>query len=142
MRTTVSVASPATADAGRLLLRVLIGALLLLHGIAKLQGGIGPVLGAVNKAGLPSFLAYGVYVGEVLAPILLIAGIWTRAAGLVVAFNLLVAVLLVHQAQVFSIGPQGGWAIELQALFLFGGLAIALLGAGRYSVGGASGRWN
>jgi putative oxidoreductase len=44
--------------------------------------------------------------------------------------------------QIFSLSPEGGWAIELQALFLVVAVAIALLGAGRYSVGGGAGRWN
>jgi putative oxidoreductase len=129
-------------DAGKLLFRVLIGALILLHGIAKIQGGIGPIVEAVSKAGLPSAVAYLAYVGEVLAPALLIAGIWTRAAALVVAINMVFAILLVHSAQVFTLGQQGGWAIELQALYLFGAIGVALLGAGRYSVGGIEGRWN
>ena len=38
--------------------------------------------------------------------------------------------------------PNGGWALELQAFYLAVALAIAGLGAGRYSVGGAMGRWN
>ena len=46
------------------------------------------------------------------------------------------------RAELFDIGPMGGWAIELQGLFLFGSLAILLLGAGRYSVGGLNGRYN
>jgi putative oxidoreductase len=36
----------------------------------------------------------------------------------------------------------GGWALELQGLYLVSALAVALLGAGRYSVGGSGGRWN
>ena len=37
---------------------------------------------------------------------------------------------------------QAGWALELQAFYLAAALAIAGLGAGRYSLGGAMGRWN
>ena len=131
-----------TDDTGKLLLRVLIGALILVHGISKVQNGLGPVLGAVGKAGLPSAVAYLVYVGEVLAPVLLIVGLWTRPAALVVAINMVVALALVHTAQIATLGPTGGWAVELQAMYLFGALAVALLGAGRFSVGGWNGRWN
>jgi putative oxidoreductase len=129
-------------DIGRLLLRVALGALILFHGIAKLKGGPGFVAGVVDKAGLPSFLAYGVYIGEVLAPLLLIAGLWTRLAALVVAVNMLFAVGLVHVPQLFAVSETGGWALELQGLYLFSALAVALLGAGRYSLGGAGGRFN
>jgi putative oxidoreductase len=83
-----------------------------------------------------------VYVGEILAPILLIVGVWTRAAAVVVAINMLFAVLLAHRGELFSLGDQGGYALELQAMFLFTAIAIALLGAGRYSIGGVAGRWN
>jgi putative oxidoreductase len=131
-----------TDDTGKLLLRVLIGALILVHGISKLQNGLDPVLGAVTKAGLPPPVAYLAYVGEVLAPVLLIIGLWTRPAGLVIAINMVTAIALVHTAQIATLNQTGGWAIELQAAYLFGALAVALLGAGRFSVGGWNGRWN
>ena len=128
--------------AGKLLLRLTLGALMLLHGIGKLTGGIDPILGMVAKAGLPAAFGYLVYVGEVLAPLLLIAGAWTRAAAIVIAINMVVAVALVHGAQLATLTPNGGWALELQGFYLATALAIALLGAGRFSAGGAAGRWN
>lgn len=129
-------------DAGKLLLRVTLGALMLLHGIGKLTGGIDGILGAVTKAGLPSAFGYLVYVGEVLAPLLLIVGAWTRVAAVVVTINMIVAVALVHVGQLATLLPNGGYALELQAFFLLMALVIALLGAGRFSAGGADGRWN
>jgi putative oxidoreductase len=129
-------------DAGRLVLRLTLGILILLHGIAKLSGPLDPIAGMLAKIGLPSVLAYGVYVGEILAPILLIVGVWTRAAAIVVAVNMLFAVALAHGSQLFSIGSQGGYALELQAMFLFMAVAIALLGAGRFSIGGRYGPLN
>ena len=130
------------ASSGKLLLRVLIGALVLLHGIAKLKTGVGPVMGMLAQQGLPPELAYFVYVGEVVAPVLMIVGIWTRPAALLVAINMIVAVALAHVSQLLQLNDQGGWAVELQAMYLFGALAVMLLGAGRYSAGGALGRWN
>jgi putative oxidoreductase len=56
--------------------------------------------------------------------------------------NMLVAFGLAHMSQLFSLGKMGGWALETQGLFLFGSLAILLLGAGRLSVGGVNGRYN
>ena len=129
-------------DAGKLLLRVALGALLLAHGLTKLVGGPGFVLDVVAKAGLPTVLGYGVYIGEVVAPLLLIAGVWTRAAGAIVAVNMVFAVLLVHVGQLFTLSETGGWALELQGLYLAAAVAVALIGAGRYSVGGTAGRWN
>ncbi|MCJ0765576.1 DoxX family protein [Variovorax terrae] len=141
-RSTSSLSATLLDDAGKLLLRVSVAFLVLLHGLDKLGTGPGFVVGALQRAGLPGGLGYLVYVGEVLAPLLVIAGVWTRAAAGVIAFNMLVAFGLVHLGALFSLGKQGGWALELQGLYLFGALATALLGAGRYSLGGRAGRWN
>lgn len=140
---TATRAAPASFDLGRLVLRLVLGALILIHGIGKVQGGIGFIVDIVSKTGLPGAFGYLVYVGEVIAPILLIVGLWTRLAALVVAINIVVAVLLVHLNQFFTLAPDsGGWALELQGMYFFVALAIALLGAGRYSLGGIYGRWN
>lgn len=132
----------ARADAGRLVLRVAIGLLVLLHGIAKLSGPPDVIVAMLAAAGLPGFLAYGVYIGEILAPLLLIVGVWTRAAAAVIVVNMIAAVYLAHLPELFSRGDQGGYALELQALYLFGALALCFLGGGRYSVGGRYGPMN
>ncbi len=137
----VAIDAPQPQDLGKLLTRLALGFLILLHGIAKVQGGVGPVQGMLERHGLPGMLAYGVYVGEVLAPLLMV-GLWTRGAAMLIAVNMLVAVALAHAAQMFTLGPQGGWALELQGMYLFTALALTLLGAGRLSVGGLNGKWN
>lgn len=130
------------SDLGKLVLRLMLGILMLLHGVAKITAGPAFILALMAKSGLPPMLGYLVYVGEVLAPLLLIVGLWTRPAALVVAINMVVAVLLVHSAELGAIGESGGWALELQGFYLFTAVAIALLGAGRLSVGGENGRFN
>lgn len=137
-----NLSSGGSTDLGKLVLRVTIGGLILMHGIAKLGGSIGWIADMLAKSGLPSVLSYGVYLGEVVAPVLLIIGLWTRPAALVVAINMLFAIGMVHMHELGSITKMGAWAIETQALFLFGAIAVALLGAGRFSVGGNGGRWN
>lgn len=134
--------SQASQDLGKAVLRIVLGALILCHGISKLISGPGFVVQMVQQAGLPQAVAYLVYIGEVVAPILLILGIWTRLAALVVVINMLFALGLVHMKQFGEMSPTGGWALELQALYLAGGVAVLLLGAGRFSFGGAAGRWN
>ncbi|MGJ7555184.1 DoxX family protein [Variovorax sp. RB3P1] len=139
----LSAVSPTnTDDAGKLVLRLTVGFLVLLHGIFKLSAGVGFIGGMLAKAGLPGGLAYLVYVGEIVAPLLMIAGVFTRAAAAVVVINMLVAFGLVHMADLFALGKQGGWALELQGLYLFGALTVVLLGAGRFSIGGRNGRYN
>jgi putative oxidoreductase len=131
-----------TDDIGKLVLRVVLAILLLFHGVSKLIGGIGFVADMLAKSGAPATLGYLVYVGEVLAPLMILAGIFTRPAALVVVVNMVVAVLLVHTSQFFTLNETGGWALELQAMYLSAALAVMLLGAGRYSLGGAAGRYN
>lgn len=129
-------------DTGKLVLRLALGILILLHGISKLSTGVSGVGGMLASHGLPSALAYLVYIGEIVAPALVISGLYTRPAALIIVINMLVALWLVHTADLFALGKSGGWALELQGMFLFGAVAVALLGAGRLSVGGAAGKYN
>ena len=145
MATSSLRASPprqAGADAALLVLRVVLGVLILLHGLSKLPPPPAFVAEEIVKHGLPSVLAYGVYVGEIAAPVLIIIGVWTRLAALVIAINVVVAILLVHVPQLLQLNQQGGYALELQAMYLFTAVALVLTGAGRYSVGGRYGPMN
>ncbi|MGE4517838.1 MAG: DoxX family protein, partial [Arcobacteraceae bacterium] len=58
-----------SSDFGKLLLRLMVGGLMLFHGIAKINGGIDFIITKVTQEGFPEFLAYGVYIGEVVAPL-------------------------------------------------------------------------
>jgi putative oxidoreductase len=121
-------------DTGKLLLRIALGVLILLHGISKLRNGIGWLDGALENAGLPVFLKYGVYVGEILAPLALIAGWYSRIGAWLIAVNMLFALGLVHGAELVLLNEQGGLKLELQYLFFVTAIALALIGPGRYAV--------
>jgi putative oxidoreductase len=114
-----------------LLLRFTVAGLMLFHGVAKLTKGIGPIEGLVQQFGLPSWFAIGVIVGEVIAPLFVIAGVWVRWAALVIAVNMVFAVALAHPADLFAIGPTGGYRLELQAFYFFGAIVIAWLAGSR-----------
>ena len=114
-------------DAGYHLLRVSVSGMMLLHGVAKVRGGLADIERTLATFGLPEFVAYGVLVGEVAAPILVLIGAFVAPAALVMVINMLFAIGLAHAAQIFTISVTGGWGIELQALFLFGSLALACL---------------
>ncbi len=120
-------------DFAKLLLRLVFGILMLFHGTAKMHNGVEWVKPMLAAHGLPGFVAYGAYIGEVIAPVLIIVGLLTRVAGLVYAFNLVVAVLLVGMGHFFMRTEVGAWALETEALYFFGGIFIMLLGAGKYS---------
>ncbi len=122
---------------GKLVLRLTLGSLLLFHGISKVMNPartLESMNGLLTAAGLPTFLAYGVFAGEVLAPILIILGIYSRIGGLMVMINMIFALLLAHTTQLFTITKTGGWALELQGFYLLTGLALLLLGSGRIAV--------
>jgi len=123
-------------DLGKLVLRVALGVLILLHGIAKLGKGVDGIGNMLAGHGLPAVLAYGVYLGEIVAPALLIIGLFTRPAAWVIVVNMLVAIWLVHMKDLGALSSNGGWALELQGIFLFSAVAVALLGGGRIGVGG------
>ncbi len=121
-------------DVGKLILRLTLGVLILLHGIAKISGGTAGVEKMLEGAGLPSFVAAGVYVGEVLAPILVIIGLYARVGAGLIVVNMLFAIMLAHRADLFLLTKTGGWALELQGFFLFTALALMLMGPGRLSI--------
>jgi putative oxidoreductase len=129
-------------DIGKLILRLSVGILLLMHGLFKLMHGIAGISALIHANGWPVWIAYGVYIGEIIAPALLILGLVTRASAVVIVLNMLIAIYLAHSHQLFQLTKTGGWLLELQGLYLFGALAIALLGAGRFSIGGTRGRMN
>jgi putative oxidoreductase len=121
-------------DLGLLILRITISVLMLLHGISKFSGGLEFIKKMLADKGIPDFIAYGVIVGEVLAPIAILIGFRTRIASAIFAFNCLVAMLIVHSADIFAMADHGGWALELLGLYFFGALALFFTGAGNIAV--------
>jgi putative oxidoreductase len=122
--------------AGKLLLRLTVGVLMLFHGFAKILNpdAVGHISGMLGNYSLPPVIAYGVYIGEVMAPLMIIFGIFTRISALILGINMLFAVLLVHTGDFFTLTKHGGWRLELQAFYLFGALAVVFLGSGKYAV--------
>ena len=88
----------------------------------------------MTAVGLPAFVAYGVYFGEVVAPVLIIVGWYSRIASAITAVNMLFAVALAHRADLFKLAESGGYALELQAFYLIVAVALALMGPGRFSI--------
>jgi putative oxidoreductase len=123
-------------DIGKLVLRLTLGGLILFHGVAKIlhPAMLGFIGGKLTDFGLPHQMAYLVYIGEVVAPLLIIVGVYARIAALVVMINMLFAVMLVFPTQLLAVSKTGGWAIELEGVYLFCGLAVLLLGSGKVAV--------
>lgn len=141
--TVATTTSSSRDDAGKLVLRLTVALLLGFHGVSKLKHGIAWMAGPLGAHHLPLFAGYGVYVAEVIAPVLLILGIFTRPAGVVIAFEMVMALVLVVQGKAFELQAQGGGlGAELQFLYLFASLAIAFLGSGRFAISKGRGRWD
>ncbi|WP_018934985.1 DoxX family protein [Thioalkalivibrio sp. ALJ24] len=121
-------------DIGKLILRLALGVMMLLHGIDKILGGVGGIESMVVDAGMPAIVAWGVYIGEVLAPVMVILGLYARIGALLIAINMVFAIALAHADELTDLTAHGGWALELQGMFLFAAVALALTGAGRYAL--------
>ena len=121
-------------DVGNLVLRLVTGGLMLFHGADKLMHGLDHVRSDLAAAGLPTALAHGVYVGEILAPICIIFGLWTRVSAVVYAGSIAFAVAIVHGRDFARLAPTGAWAAELWVFYILCPVVIALLGGGRFSL--------
>ncbi|WP_198304267.1 DoxX family protein [Arcobacter vandammei] len=123
-----------SADIGKLILRLTIGGLMLFHGWAKIVNGIGGIKALTVKAGFPEFLAYGVYLGEVLFPLMIVLGLYTRVSALFVSLTMIGAIYLAHSNELFALGKTGGLVIELALIYLLGAISIMFIGSGKYSL--------
>lgn len=123
---------------GLLIFRVTFGALMLFYGIAKIQKGIDGISNMLAEKGIPEFIAYGVYMGEVVAPILLIIGFKTRISALILFINMLVIFFIAHPDDIFKLTDHGAWKLELAGMYLFGSLALFFTGGGKYAISSSS----
>jgi len=120
---------------GKLVLRLGLGGLILFHGVHKLLTGLDPVKAMLASHNLPDALAYGAYLGEIVAPVLIILGLFTRIGGALIALEVLALVLLGGAPQVLTISPGGAYGLEVEALYFISAVAVVLVGAGRISLG-------
>ena len=125
--------SSLSPDTGKLILRLSVGLLMLFHGVAKIMhpGSLDFIGGMLTANGVPAFFAYGVYIGEVLAPLMVVVGYQARVGGLLIVANMVVALLLAHSGDFFSLTEHGGLAVELQMFYLLSALAVVFLGSGK-----------
>ncbi len=135
-------------DLGKLILRATVGILLLFHVSGFLHGDRGiPTVAAAW--GLPAFVAYVAVLLEAIGSVSIILGFYAQLGALAIAAFMLAAILMVHVAEVSGLRGSGNhlfllgtnpagvydkYGLETQAFYLFGAVAVALLGAGRYSL--------
>ncbi|WP_431107437.1 DoxX family protein [Winogradskyella poriferorum] len=128
-------------DIGLLIIRISIASNMLIYGITKLINGVSYISSLLSDYGLPTLLSYGVYVGEILAPILIIIGYRTKIAGLVFALNCLVAILMVQLPNFFNLNEFGGWYVGPIVIYFIFGLAMFFTGAGKIALS-SNNKWD
>ena len=119
---------------GKFLLRLMLGGMMLFHGIDKALHGIGFLKGIMHVHGLPEVLAYGVFVGEILAPIFIIIGWKSRVWAGVIVITMAMAIYLTQLSALLKLGEHGAWAVEVPMFYLLSALAVVLLGSGKYAI--------
>lgn len=131
-------APSAAASMGLLVLRVVVGAIFAAHGAQKIfEFTIPGTIGSFAEMGVPlaEIAAPVVAFLELVGGILLILGFLTRPVGILLTVDMAVALALVHL-------PAGLWVAEggyeFVAVLGVAALALALTGAGRYSIDGAA----
>jgi len=114
-----------------LLLRAGLGIIFIFHGYPKLFTHTREIMGFFEKMGFPGYFVYIAGVLEMFGGIVLILGLFTRIAGLLLAGEMAVAVLKVHL-------PQGAITdvknYEFPMLLALACFALATTGAGLLSL--------
>ena len=106
-----------------------------MHGFAKILHGIGGVKSILTKAGLPEIVAYGSYIGEVVAPIMIILGIFSRIGALLVIGTSLTIMYAYHGlGNLLELTNAGGFKAEILYLYITLSLCIIFSGSGKYAI--------
>ena len=137
--TTFSVSTDKNLDRALLVLRIAVGAIFIMHGYLKVFGfGISGVTGMFTQIGIPwaGVVAPFISVLELVGGIALLLGVFTRIAAVLIACDVLGAVIFVHGKNGFFL-PKGFEFMLANIAIL---VAVALLGAGAFSVDAAMAR--
>lgn len=126
----------ASTSLGLLVLRIVVGAIFAAHGAQKIfEYTLPGTIGSFEGMGvpLPEIAAPVVAFIELIGGILLIVGFLTRPVAILLAVDMLVALVLVHLPAGLWVGD-GGY--EFVAVLGIVALALVFTGAGRFSLDG------
>ncbi len=120
-------------DYAPLVLRVVTGAIFLVHGLDKLNQGLKGTASFLSSLGFPLalLLAVALIAVEVLGGLALIVGLYTHWAAKLTAIVAAVAFLAVHLENGFSV-RDGGY--EYIVLLFAASVSLVLSGGGKYAL--------
>jgi putative oxidoreductase len=134
---TNTTAPTSSASLGLLVLRVVVGLIFVAHGAQKIfEYTLPGTIGSFADMGvpLPEIAAPFVAIVELIGGALLALGLFTRPVGILLAIDMIVAIVAVHLPAGLWVG-EGGY--EFVAVLGVAALALAFTGAGRFSIDGA-----
>ena len=124
------------AEFAPLIVRIVAGIIMAAHGFQKLQAGPGNFGGFLAQLGvpLPTLMGYVVTLVELLGGILLIVGLFSRLAALLLTIDLVAAIVLVKVNVGLIAPPQQVAGAELDLSLIAGFLVILFAGPGSVSL--------
>ena len=141
MRTLALSPMDRLAEFAPLVVRAIVGVIMAAHGLQKLLGGPANFGGVLGQLGVPAptLMAFVVTFVELVGGILLVVGLLSRLAALLLTINLVVAILLVKVGVGFLSPQSGGVGAELDLALIAGFLAVLFAGPGKISLDHALG---
>jgi len=113
-----------------LFMRLALGAVMVVHGSHKVFGGLHNHAHFVASLGLPAWTAYLSSFTEFLGGILILAGLFTRAAAFAICINMIVAIWKVH----WHNGLTGDHGFEFPLSLAVIACALIFFGAGPIAI--------
>ena len=113
-----------------LLMRLALGVIMLVHGSHKVFGGLHHHAQFVASLGLPAWTGYLSSFTEFLGGLLVIAGLFTRAAAFAICINMAVAIVKVH----WHNGLSGDHGFEFPLSLAVLAFTLIFFGAGPISI--------
>jgi putative oxidoreductase len=108
------------------IMRVVMGIIFMIHGIAKFQMGLSNVDAWFSSIGIPGFLAYVVAALELVGGIMLIVGLFTRYVSVLFVVLLLGAIFTAKlSAGLLGNGQAAGYELDLGFMLISLYLAVA-----------------